>query len=462
MAQERRPRLVVVGRQGDPHAEGDERLTAGLGQRIAHGRPQTLGDLENVRLVGHLVAQHRELVAPEPGQGVTGPQGTAHPVGHRSQQAIAHLVTEIVVHHLEAIEIEEHHRHPVAAAPGPAQGHLEAIGEEVPVGEVGERVVDGGVGQVLAHLPALGDVLDLADEIEGLSRRAPHARRADRGPHRLAVGVEVALLDGEAVDGTGGQRPHLREVLRQVVGVGQVADVGSHQDGGLETDDLAVGRVDLQQDAVGIGQNHPDRGHVEGGPEAFLGGGHRRIGPTLLGDVLDLGHDVQGSPVGLPDARRVDAHPHHPAVVPDEARLGPEMDGPPGHQGVDLTRHGLTIGGVDDVGEGRSHQLVARATDDPGGGGVDPQEQAGRAHQGHPQGCLVEGEIPEGFPAHRPRTNIETPPLGPPPSCVLVGRRLRVVSAGGVASLIATRRGGGGPHAGGGPPHGTGTSRAQA
>ena len=34
---------------------------------------------------------------------------------------------------------------------------------------------------------------------------------------------------------------HLREVLQEVVGVRESADVGSHQQGGVETDDLAVG-----------------------------------------------------------------------------------------------------------------------------------------------------------------------------------------------------------------------------
>ena len=114
----------------------------------------------------------------------------------------------------------------------------------------------------------------------------------------------------------------------------------------------------LQEGAVGIGQDHPDRGHVEGGPETFLGGGQRRVGPAPFGDVLDLGHDIERCPVVLPDTRRVDADPHHPAVATDEAGLGPEVDGDAGHQGVDLSGHHLTIGGVDDVGEGRSHQVV--------------------------------------------------------------------------------------------------------
>ena len=118
------------------------------------------------------------------------------------------------------------------------------------------------------------------------------------------------------------------------------------------------------------------------------------------------------------------------------------MDDVPDHQSVDLTGDGVAIGGVDDVVQDRSHEIARRAADDGPGGGVDPQEQTAGVHHGHAQRRLVEGEVgaspgigigigidvgsaaarrarrEEGFPTHRPRTSIETPPLGRDRPCL--------------------------------------------
>ena len=55
--------------------------------------------------------------------------------------------------------------------------------------------MDGGKGKALAQGPTLGDVLDLADEIERLVVFVAHARHVDGDPHVVTVGVQVALLE---------------------------------------------------------------------------------------------------------------------------------------------------------------------------------------------------------------------------------------------------------------------------
>ena len=50
----------------------------------------------------------------------------------------------------------------------------EAVGEQRPVRQPGEGVVQRLVGQLLLHLLAVGDVLELGEEVLGLSL----ARRA--------------------------------------------------------------------------------------------------------------------------------------------------------------------------------------------------------------------------------------------------------------------------------------------
>ena len=60
-------------------------------------------------------------------------------------------MAEAVVDHLEPVEVEEQHRHVVAPFAGP--GPLEPVGEQHPVGQPGEGVVQGLVGQRLLGLP---------------------------------------------------------------------------------------------------------------------------------------------------------------------------------------------------------------------------------------------------------------------------------------------------------------------
>ena len=150
-----------------PDAERDEDLAARQGQGLAHGRHQSSAPPRGQSLVVvDVVAQDGELVAAETGQGVARPHDAAQPVGHGAQDLVADVVAEAVVDELEAVEVEEHHGHVVSAPRRPAQGHLEAVHEELAVGQAGERVVDGGVGQPFAQRPALGDVLDLPDQVE--------------------------------------------------------------------------------------------------------------------------------------------------------------------------------------------------------------------------------------------------------------------------------------------------------
>ena len=106
-------RLRAVGdaaRQGDADAGGHEHLTLherdGPGDRIGQPLGHELGGL----LAGHVVAQDRELVAAEAGHHVVRAHGRAQPVGHRHQQSVAGGVAQAVVHHLEAVEVEEQDR----------------------------------------------------------------------------------------------------------------------------------------------------------------------------------------------------------------------------------------------------------------------------------------------------------------------------------------------------------------
>jgi hypothetical protein len=90
-------------------AEG-ERLAQRLGDAVGHVRADR-------RLVD-VVAQHHELVAAEPPDGVARTHRAAQPPCHLAEQLVADGVAEGVVDVLEAVEVEEQHR---GAAPGCAR-----------------------------------------------------------------------------------------------------------------------------------------------------------------------------------------------------------------------------------------------------------------------------------------------------------------------------------------------------
>ena len=94
----------------------------------------------------HALDQHRELVAAQARHRVPGAPGPLQPPRDLDEQLIARAVPERVVHHLEAVEVEEEHREPAAPASlGALQRHAQPLHEQGAVGEPGERVVERGV-----------------------------------------------------------------------------------------------------------------------------------------------------------------------------------------------------------------------------------------------------------------------------------------------------------------------------
>jgi hypothetical protein len=67
-------------------------------------------------------------------------------------------VAEAVVDGLEVVEVDEHDRDVREAALRPHQGVLDPVGEERPVGEIRDRVVEGLVRELLLEGLPLADV----------------------------------------------------------------------------------------------------------------------------------------------------------------------------------------------------------------------------------------------------------------------------------------------------------------
>src|SRR5438128_48594 len=65
--------------------------------------------------------------------------------GHLDEEVVADGVAERVVDHLEAVEVEEQHRHAPRPAPRPGQRLAQPVHEQAAVGQPRQRVVQGAV-----------------------------------------------------------------------------------------------------------------------------------------------------------------------------------------------------------------------------------------------------------------------------------------------------------------------------
>ena len=170
VAEQRLGRLELAARERDADARGDEHLAVGERDRLRQTAVRhALGELLRGRPRRGRRAEHGELVAAEAGDRVARADRGAQPVGDGDEQPVAGGVAEAVVDHLEVVEVEEQHRDALVVELGVGERAPEPVDEEQPVRQPGERVVDRLVREPLAARLALGDVLDLAHEVERLA-----------------------------------------------------------------------------------------------------------------------------------------------------------------------------------------------------------------------------------------------------------------------------------------------------
>ena len=152
--------LEVAGRA---QHRADARRGHQVPARDAEWRRQGLADprrgvLDVVR-TAHLLEHDGELVSAQARDHVARPERGDQAPGDADEKLVPGLVAQAVVDELEVVEVEVEHREPVARlAPGALQRAGDAFGEEGPVGEVGQSVVQRGALQPGLVLLALGDV----------------------------------------------------------------------------------------------------------------------------------------------------------------------------------------------------------------------------------------------------------------------------------------------------------------
>src|SRR5205085_1367456 len=124
-----------------------------------HGSDDAARQLRGAVRALQVLEEDGELVAAEAGQGVGLPGAGAEPLGHADEELVSGAVAEAVVDGLEVVEVQEHDADEPARPGLAVEGVVEAILEEGPVGEPGERVVEGLVVEPLLERLTLADVL---------------------------------------------------------------------------------------------------------------------------------------------------------------------------------------------------------------------------------------------------------------------------------------------------------------
>ena len=200
-----------------------------------------------------------ELVATQAPKRVAAANCGPEPFGHRDEEHVSSGMTQAVVDHLEAVQVDEQCCHGGAVPLDSGQRLLEAVQHQRPVRQAGERVMEG----LMSYLV---DQLGVADGYRGLARKPPQCLPQGR-----------VLM--EPFGSVGHENHHASDVL--VV----------HHHWCRRARDRHV----VDRDAVVPGQLGDPIGRVEGDPTAQLR--CRRLGQGDRGELIleSLGESVSAA-----------------------------------------------------------------------------------------------------------------------------------------------------------------------
>lgn len=149
-----------------------------------------------------VLQDHHELVAPQARGRVALADAQPEARGDLHQQLVSGLVAVGIVELLEVVEVDQQQRALVPATRTAAQGPLQAVEHQTPVGQPGQRIEEGELVDLVLLALALGDVLV---ETEDAHHLAAHADRRDQALEDARLAVDLVLdlaMDGLAGVGT--------------------------------------------------------------------------------------------------------------------------------------------------------------------------------------------------------------------------------------------------------------------
>ena len=251
----------------DAEAGADDDVVVIELERAGQCLEDPLGGLGGGLDVVHVLQQDRELVAAEARGGVGGTDARRDPLGHLEQHPVTGGVAEAVVDGLEVVEVDEHDGHPDPFAQRPRHRVADALVEQRAVGQVGDGVVEGLVGELLLELLALGDVAAVEDDAaDGLVVEQVGVQ--DLEVTQLAVlGLQQALDDlgtagGAGAVGQAAQHPALLLGVQQRLERAADDLVGGVAEDPLDRRALVGDRVVGAQDGDEVGGVGDQRGEA--------------------------------------------------------------------------------------------------------------------------------------------------------------------------------------------------------
>ena len=194
---------------------------------------------------------------------------------------VAGLVAELVVHFLEAVEIDEGDGHFLAIALAFREFQLQTIRQQDAVGQSGQAVVIGVVFQLTLLFLLQRDVGEQSDVVDRIAVRVEHGADGQQFGIDLAGFAPVPDFTGPVIFGLQ-FCPH---IFVELVAVASGAEVS----GGLADDFLAAVAGDFAESGIGF----DDAGVQVGDDDAFVCAGEHAgeqlqllLRENLTGDEL--------------------------------------------------------------------------------------------------------------------------------------------------------------------------------
>ena len=221
--------------------------------------------------------QQAELVAAEAGERVRVADRAADALGDLDQQLVAGGVAERIVDLLEAVEVHQQDRQLGVVAPRVADRLADALAEQDPVGQPGERIVQrlvlvelGLLDQLALGALALGDVLDHRHRTAG----APCSSRSRTARTRHHVSSPLGGWQ-RASSSKDSRRPVIispssASTVVAILGACRcsVNAAARRAAARVGLEHLLERRVDLDDAPVAVHPHDADRGALEQGPKA--------------------------------------------------------------------------------------------------------------------------------------------------------------------------------------------------
>jgi hypothetical protein len=243
--------LPVLGEQADADAGREHDFTVIDDERKTQAFDGPLRQDVHIGGARQVGEQDEVFVAAQPRHRVAFTQQPAQALAPLGEEAVAHGVAEAVVHHLEAVQVDVQHRHLAAGAPRRRQCLLDAVADDVSIGQAGQAVVGSQVLDARLVLLALGGFLEKHRDALGRGRDALLEPALPR--HKEGLGLPRGAL---------GQHAPVVKLEGRALGLGEHIEVWAVQHGvRIAADDFGRARIDVA-DAVVAVDGHEAHGHA--------------------------------------------------------------------------------------------------------------------------------------------------------------------------------------------------------